>query len=423
MSIFGMMRTSASGLAAQSSRLGTVSDNVANSNTHGYKRAYTEFSTIVLESGGAKYVPGSVETDVRYGISQQGGFDFTTSETDLAINGEGFFLVSDGGDATYLTRAGSFVKNSDGQLINAAGYQLMGYSLANGAPTITANGTAGLVPVDIASLALEATPSTLGTFYANLPADATVETDLPSNNALPVAYTAKSSLVAIDNGGSERRFDLYFTKTDDVTHAWELAVYDNADQDTSSTGPFPYANAALAVENLTFDPATRKLDIAGGSPSSFSIAVPNGSTLTVDLTQMSELSSDYQVLEATVNGNQASSVESIEFADDGTLYSIFGNGSRVASFRVPLATVTSPDNLTPETGNVYTVSADSGDLQIGFPTESRFGSLRSEALEKSTVDTAEELTSMIESQYAYVSNSKVFQTAAELLEVLVNLKR
>ena len=112
MSISGMMRTSVSGMAAQSSRLATVSDNIANASTHGYKRAFTEFSTVVLESGTGSYTPGSVDTQVRYGITQQGGFDYTTSATDLAVSGDGFFLVGDTNGATYLTRAGSFVNTS-----------------------------------------------------------------------------------------------------------------------------------------------------------------------------------------------------------------------------------------------------------------------------------------------------------------------
>ncbi len=111
------------------------------------------------------------------------------------------------------------------------------------------------------------------------------------------------------------------------------------------------------------------------------------------------------------------------FGADGTLYSVYGNGSRVATYRIPLATVASPDNLTPEAGNVYVPSSESGELQVGFPGTGTLGSLKTSALEKSTVDTATELTNMIEAQYNYVANSKVFQTAGELMDVLVNLKR
>lgn len=428
MSISGMMRTSASGMAAQSARLGTVSDNIANASTHGYKRAFTEFSTVVLESGGGAYVPGSVDVTVRYGISQQGGFDYTTSKTDLAVSGSGFFLVSDGSDTTYLTRAGSFVKDSDGYLVNAAGFKLMGYPIVNGSAAAASNGTAGLAQINIGTMALEATPSTAGTFHANLPEGATaVAGDTPGDNLATSSYTAKSSLTTIDNVGREVTLDVYYTKTG--TNTWEVSVYNAADAN-SSTAPFPYSSAALNTTTLTFDPATGRLhEGAAGppvippSPTDLTFTVPNGQSLTLDVSQSTELAESFQVLAPTINGNKPSAVTGQEFDKNGVLYAVYGNGARVPMYQIPFATVPSPDNLTPQAGNAYSVSAESGNLQLGFPGSSLFGELRSSQLEKSTVDTATELTTMIESQFAFTANSKVFQTGGELMEVLVNLKR
>jgi flagellar hook protein FlgE len=432
MSISGMMRTSASGMAAQSSRLGTVSDNIANASTHGYKRAFTEFSTIVLESGSGAYVPGSVDTVVRYGISQQGGFDYTTSKTDLAIAGDGFLLVTDGSDATYLTRAGSFIKDDKGYLVNAAGYRLLGYPIVNGTAAASSNGTAGLEPINIGTMALEATPSTQGTFHANLPLDADINVDsttFPSANDGTAAYSAKTSMTVIDNVGRERTLDVYYTKTADNT--WEMTVFD---QSLATNGGFPYGVAAdppLVTQTLVFDPSTGRLaaevDDGGGTMipqlMTIDIPVPNGATLVLNFSQSSELAKEFQVLAPEINGNTPSAVEGQEFDKDGTLYAVYGNGARVPIYRIPLATVPSPDNLTPGPGNVYSVSADSGNLQLGFPGQSQFGEVRTSQLEKSTVDTASELTTMIESQFAFTANSKVFQTGGELMEVLVNLKR
>lgn len=419
MSISGMMRTSASGMAAQSSRLATVSDNIANASTHGYKRSFTEFSTVVLETGKTAYVPGSVDVKVRYGITQQGGFDYTTSATDLAVSGEGFFLVSDG-NTTYLTRAGSFVKDPQGNLVNAAGFMLQGYPLNGGAATVSANGTTGLETVNISSMALEATPSTSGTFYVNLPVGSDAETgDTPNDNTTNSAYTAKTSVTGYDNVGRSITFDVYYTKTGD--NEWQMTVFNQADADPVTHG-FPYGGDGVLVnETLTFDPATGQLDSSGTTQ--ITIPVPNGQNLVLDLSKSSELADDFQPLSSTINGNAPSSVEGVEFATDGTLYAVYGNGARVGIYRIPLATVASPDNLTPQAGNVYSVSAESGNLQLGFPGDAQFGIIKSSTLEKSTVDTATELTTMIESQYAFTANSKVFQTAGELMEVLVNLKR
>ncbi len=424
MSISGMMRTSASGMAAQSSRLGTVSDNIANASTHGYKRAFTEFSTVVLESGKGAYVPGSVDTTVRYGISQQGGFDYTTSPTDIAIDGNGFILVSDNAGAAYLTRAGSFVKVENGDLVNAAGYKLLGYPMNGGTAAVSANGTTGLVPVNISALALQATPSTQGKFNVNVPVTAEIQTSTPGTvNDTAAVYSAKTSITAVDNVGREVTFDVYYTKTADNT--WEVAVFDQSTRDPT-TKSFPYGTAGdapLAMETLTFDPATGKLDTTLPSPTSITIPVPNGQNLVLDVSKTSELNDDFLPSDTTINGNKPSSVENVEFNADGTVYAVYGNGARVGVFRVPLATVPAPDNLTPGPGNVYSVSASSGNLQLGFPGSGGFGNIKASQLEKSTVDTASELTTMIESQFAFTANSKVFQTGGELMEVLVNLKR
>jgi flagellar hook protein FlgE len=406
-------------MAAQANRLSTVADNIANSSTAGYKRASTEFSSLVLESGGSGYESGSVETRVRIGVSEQGTFKFTTSVTDLAVKGAGFFLVGNENGQTYLTRAGSFVKDGSGDLINAAGYRLMGYSLAPGAPTPVANGTAGLAVVNIGALALQSDPSTEGNLFVNLPSNAAIETDLPSGNAATAVYTAKTSLVTYDNLGNEVTLDVYMTKTAD--NEWEVAVYNQADADATSQG-FPYANGQLnAPTTLVFDPTTGQLD--GSSPTSLDIAIPNGGTVALDMSQSSQLATDYTLLDAAVNGNPPSEVERVEIDNDGTLYAVFENGSRLATYRIPLANVASPDNLQPLAGNVFAPSVDSGDVQVGFAGVGGFGTMVSSALEQSTVDLASELTAMIESERNYTANSKVFQTGSELMDVVVNLKR
>ena len=123
------------------------------------------------------------------------------------------------------------------------------------------------------------------------------------------------------------------------------------------------------------------------------------------------------------NGNAPSGLDRVEVSTDGTLYSIFDDGTRIATYKLPLATVPSADNLTPEAGNVYSVGINSGNIQVDYAGNSGLGTIKPKALEASNVDLANELTSMIESQRGYTANSKVFQTGADLLDVLVNLKR
>ncbi|TIU80142.1 MAG: flagellar hook-basal body complex protein, partial [Mesorhizobium sp.] len=154
-----------------------------------------------------------------------------------------------------------------------------------------------------------------------------------------------------------------------------------------------------------------------------SFTVPNGSTLNLDLSKLTQLGTGFTVSDANVNGNAPSTIEKIQISQDGVIYAQFEDGSTKPLYKIPLADVQSPDNLTAMPGNVYVQSADSGAVRIGFANEGKLGSVVSGALENSNVDIAEELTNMIAAQRSYTANSKVFQTGSDLMDVLVNLKR
>lgn len=417
MSLYGMMRTGVSGMNAQANRLSTVADNIANSDTTGYKRSSAEFSTLVMPSTGGAYNSGGVTTTIRSSISAQGVLQYTTSVSDLAVNGDGFFVVQDPSGTPFLTRAGAFVPDAEGKLVNAAGYQLMAYSYANGVPAATANGFEGLVPVQISDQEMTATPSTEGTFSGNLPAGATPPSGaLPSTNSPTAEYTSKSSLVAYDNLGNKVLLDVYFTNTGSGT--WEVSVFDQS-KATAGTS-FPYTGGALGSSNLTFDTTTGKLT---GAVTGVSLTVPNGSALNIDLSKLTQLGTGFRVSDAQVNGNAPSTIEKIDIGQDGVIYAQYEDGSTKPLYKIPLADVTSPDRLTALPGNVYSQSADSGAVRIGFANEGKLGAIVSGALENSNVDIAEELTNMIAAQRSYTANSKVFQTGSDLMDVLVNLKR
>jgi flagellar hook protein FlgE len=342
---------------------------------------------------------------------------YTTSVSDLAVNGNGFFVVQDASGTPYLTRAGSFVPDAQGRLVNAAGYQLMAYSYANGEPAATANGFEGLVPVQISDQQMTATPSTEGNFTGNLPAGATPPSGpLPSTNDPNAQYTSKTSLVAYDNLGNKKLLDVYFTNTGAGT--WQASVFDQS-KATPGTS-FPYTGGALGSANLTFDTTTGKLT---GTTTGVSFTVPGGSTLDLDLSQLTQLGTGFTVADAKVNGNAPSSIQKVQIGQDGVIYAQFEDGSTKALYKIPLADVQSPDNLTALPGNVYVQSTDSGAVHIGFANEGKLGSIVSGALENSNVDIAEELTNMIAAQRSYTANSKVFQTGSDLMDVLVNLKR
>ncbi len=423
MSLYGMMRTGVSGMAAQSNRLATVADNIANSNTTGYKRAYTEFSSLVIPGTKGAYTSGGIQTSIRNAVSQQGPIQFTSSTSDLAISGNGFFVVHDQAGSPFLVRAGSFVPDGSGRLVNAAGFYLTGYSYANGQPSAVANGFNGLEVVSIADFEVSATPTENGNFVANLRADAdivpapapAVET-LPSANTADSTYTHKSSFVAYNHLGEDMMFDVYFTKT--AANQWQVAVFDQADAAPGTS--FPYSSGPLDVATVNFDPTTGQVV---GSPQLLLNTLPNGQEIAINLSSLSQFGMDFTGLDPNIDGAGPSPIEEVRISPDGVVSALYKNGTEKALYQIPLATVQSPDQLTVLPGNVYTQSSDSGDVKIGFPTQGGLGQIMSGALEGSNVDIASELTNMIESQRNYTANSKVFQTGSELLDILVNLAR
>jgi flagellar hook protein FlgE len=416
MSLTGAMLSSASGMAAQANWLSLIGDNISNSGTTGYKEASAQFETVMADAGTSAAPSDAVNTVMRYNVAQQGVVETTTSPTDLAISGNGFFVVNDASGATYLTRAGAFVPNASGNLVNAAGYTLMGYSLQGGSAGV-ANGTAGLVPVTITQTGLSAAASTSGSLAANLPSSDSVvaAANLPSTNSATATYSEKTSLVTYNSLGTPVTLDVYMTNEGNNT--WQVAVYNQAD--AASGGGFPYSSPALATQALQFDPTSG--DLAAGSATSVSVAIPGGQTLQLDLSRMTQLDSGFSVANATVNGNAPSAFQQATISTDGTVSFLYADGTSVPVYRIPLANVASPDNLTTLPGEVYQTNSNSGQMVIGTADSGGLGAIDSSSLETSTVDLATELTNMIDAQHAYTANSKVFQTGSELMSVLEQL--
>eukprot|EP01037_Dinobryon_pediforme_P013680 gene13680-13796_t len=422
MSLLGVLDSAVSGMSAQSQKLTNVGSNISNSDTVGYKQASTEFETLLggADPGGA--VAGGVLTDTRNLISSQGTLATTSSSTDLAVEGNGFFIVSSAAGANVLTRAGSFVQDAKGDLVNSAGFKLMGYSLTSGSGTGIANSLAGLSIVNIGQGPLTATPTTTATLSANLPSAATIVAAgaLPSastaaSTASSVSYTDKSSLVTYDNLGAPVTLDVYTTKT--AANTWEIDVYNQAD--AAAGGGFPYSSAALNTTTLNFNSVTGALT----SPSSISVAVPNGQTMTMTISSMTQLAAGYTPISAVTNGNAPSTFDHVLISSNGTVSSVYADGTSVATYRIPLAEVPSPDLMTSLSGNVWQPNLSSGTVLVGTAGNAGLGSISSGTLESSTVDLASELTNMIVAQHAYQSNAKVFQTGTDMLDILMTLKQ
>lgn len=403
MSLIGVLRTGVSGMNAQSNRISTVAENIQNASTTGYKRTSAEFSSLLLDTGDVgNYNSGAVETTLRRSVSEGGPIASTNSDKDLAIQGNGFFVVSDAAGAPFMTRAGNFVVDGkSGNLVNAGGFTLMGYSLANGTPNPVLNGVADLKPVNVSVMGQEARPSTSAKIAGNLSFETPVY-DPTATGA--IGYSKKNSLKVYDNVGQPMTLDVEMTKT--AANTWSVRFFDPAGSATP-----------IGSTSVTFDGNGK---VSGGGTAA--VDVPNGRRITVDLGGLTQLSGDH-ALSGTADGSSPTAVTGTAFGEDGTVYAVYSDGTRKAAFKVPLADVASPDNLTPRAGNVFTTSAESGDIQIGFAGQGGRGIMKAGALEQSNVDVSTELTTMIESQTVYTANSKVFMTGNELLETLMNLKR
>lgn len=356
MSLYGLLTTSTSGMSAQSSLLNAISDNIANVGTTGYKQATTEFSSLVLESGlTSTYQSGGVIVDPQVQVDGQGALNATSSPSDLAVKGTGFFIVAGPNNQPVLTRVGSFTENAAGNLVNAAGYTLLGYPPGT---SPSANGFGGLVPVNLSSVPLKATATTSGELYVNLPSNsAVVPTSAtvlrPSQNSQyktgdTFPYTDKTSLVTYDNLGNQVTLDVYYTNEGNNT--WNVAIYNAADAATG--GGFPYShkdatgatvydsplndpnNAGAGNTTMNFNPTTGALTgifdpttSATTGPTSVSLDIPGGTTMSLDLAQTTQLATDYTPLKASTNGSAPSPVTGFNIGTDGTVSVAYQNGA------------------------------------------------------------------------------------------------
>ncbi len=425
-----MMGTAVSGMLGDTNWLSSISQNVANANTTGYKDAETEFATVVDSVGSASGIGGGVTTSVRSLNTATGTVAGTSTVTDLAVQGDGYFIVSDSSGALYLTRNGSFVPDANGNLVNSAGYYLMGYPDQGAAAASTSNSTGNLVKVNVVTAAEVQTPTTTGVLAMNLPSASTAvaagSAGLPSLNPDPTVnpptYTSETSLVTYDNLGAAHTINIYLTNLGVATTAterrptWEVTAYDSAD--AAAGGGFPYSAGPLATETLNFSPTNGTL--TSGSP--FNIPIPNGQSMSLDLSSTTQLAASFSVNSAKANGNAPGSSTGVTISTDGELDFQYSNGESNAAYIIPLATVASEDNLTSVNGDAFQANQNSGSLRIATAGTSGLGTIADSSLEDSTVDLASELTTMIEAQSAYQANSKVFQTGADLLDILNNLK-
>ena len=422
MSITSALQIGVSGLQANSSRVQNISSNIANANTVGYRRTFSEF---VTQNTGS--TQAGVLTDVRADISANGNIMGTGRSTDLAVQGDGFFVVSRNPNDPvesnyYLTRAGSFTPDQDGNLRNSAGYFLSGFPTdASGATgSVSSTSYNDLSTVNVASYQVQGTPSTRVGVSGNVPAQET--------GAGTIGTAFESTLRYVNQLGGSDALNLSWTPgatanewtvniSDEAGNSYGDATVNFTDSGVNAGSPASYTPGTLPI-----DPATGVVTLQinnGGTPQPLEIDFGAPGTFE----GMTQFSGDYTPPAFSDDGTETGSLERAEMSDSGILYGVFDNGQRRALFQVPLANVANPDQMRSVDGNAYVATRDSGAVSIGNPMLNGLGSINSGALEGSNVDIAEELTDLIQTQRAYSSSAKIITTSDEMLSETLSIKR
>lgn len=433
MTISSSLNAGVAGLAANATRLGTISDNIANSATHGYKRVETDFQSMVMSSRGGTYTAGGVRTTTQRLIDESGSLVATTNATDLAVRGRGFLpvaqatevLAGNGQAQMFLTTTGSFRTDADGYLRTQSGLMLLGWPANQDGtvPTYPRDTSDGLEPVQINVNQFSGEPTTRMTLGVNLPATETYEG--ASGDALDL------SVEYYDNLGRSENLNIAFTPTVPLTgtsNEWTMVISDSAtpgvvigeyvvtfDATRSSGGTI---DTVTTVSGGAYDAVTGNVivDVAGG-PIEISIGAPGTSA---GLTQLSD---SFAPLNISKDGSPVGNMTSVEVDENGFVHAFFDTGISRKIYQVPLVDLPNPNGMVAMDKQVYMPSPESGSFFLWDAGDGPTGDIVSFAREESATDVASELTDMIQTQRAYSSNAKVIQTVDEMLQETTNIKR
>ncbi|MFM2389209.1 MAG: hypothetical protein RLZZ437_764 [Pseudomonadota bacterium] len=434
MTISSSLNAGVAGLNANATRLATISDNIANSGTFGYKRASAEFESMVIsgQRGAGIYSAGGVRPSTSRLIDERGALVGTANALDIAISGRGMLPVIQsvdvgisGDQPMMMTRTGAFRPDAEGVLRTDSGLVLLGWPAnADGTIPTNARDTVGaLRPVVVNSNQQAGDPTTVMSLGVNLPATQTASGAPGTPLPLSVEY--------FGNLGTSESLDVMFTPTVPGTgssNTWTMEVRDSAQ-----------GGAVIGNYTLVFDD-TRG---AGGTLASVTVnsgGAYNATTGTLDLTVaggpltvtigragdpngLTQLSDTFSPTAISKDGSPVGSLTGVEVDENGYLTATYDTGFIRRIYQIPLVDVPNPNGLLSLNNQTFQVSPQSGSFFLWDAGDGPTGSVVGFAREGSTTDVAAELTALIQTQRAYSSNAKVIQTVDEMLQETTNIKR
>lgn len=424
--------TSLSGLQAAQTDMSTISHNLSNVSTNGFKKSRTEFADVIASSvsldPNQMVGSGTTVKAIRQQFGQ-GGTQQSTSSLDIAISGDGFFAVKPGLEAAGVnfTRNGSFLVDSDRYVTDSQGSYLQVYPV-DGSGAVIATGLGSTVNLRLpqTSGVPEATENvTLSlnlSAYSSVPSEATRftdETPYAFDRFDPGTYNNSTQTTIYDASGNPLTMTSYFVReTTDVPSTWSVYSFVGDKQlgvDGADAQPITLtfdANGALATPTAAtqFAPFT-----VGTSTSQQSIALDFGSATT-------QLGAPFSILSRSQDGKAVGQLDGVNVGEDGIVRASFSNGDNLALGKIALANFSNPSGLRQLGNSTWAATGVSGEPRLGEPGQNGFGGLMSGAIERSNVDITEELVGLIAAQRNFQANAKALDTASQISQTIFNIR-
>jgi flagellar hook protein FlgE len=409
-----------SGLGAASSDLDVIGNNIANSNTVGFKSGQAQFADMYASSMSTA-VDNQVGIGTRLAEVQQqfsqGTITTTNQALDVAINGNGFFQLSNNGSNVY-SRNGVFHLDNQGQIVNSAGLQLMGYA-ANSNGVIN---SASAVPLTVptSNVAPVATQNITAAF--NLNSQDSVPTATPFNPSDSTTFNESTSVDVYDSLGGTQKVSVYFAK-DSTANQWQAyATYGDPVSSPISLGTMNFSSSG------TLTSTTDSTGAATAASGKFNFSIPNGAdggnttqALTINLNGTTQYGAKDGVTNIVQDGNTTGELTGFTVGSDGTLTGNYSNGNTRSLGQVVLANFNNQNGLQDLGGNVYAQTAASGAPQVSVPGSTNHGTLQGGAVEDSNVDLTSELVNLITAQRNYQANAQTVKTQQAVDQTIINL--